>query len=295
MQVVRFEEKLNCPIVVCLGYFGCMHLGHVELVRIAKQRAAETGAKVALFTFSNNHLAVLGRENSVIYTFDERLTIYANLGIDYVIAAEFDGNFCKQTSRDFVSALAKYDLNGVVCGFDYSFGSDRADSDSLRSELAGICSVDVVQPICRNGEKISTTLVRKLLREHDIAAVNTLLSENYFAVGLVEGGRHVGSRLGFPTANIAVNSGKFLPLGVYGAKTVLDGKQYRAIVNIGQKPTFGISAVNVEAHLLDFDGNLYGKTLKLSFDRYLRPIYCFEDANELAVQLQKDKEAVLND
>lgn len=294
MQVVSFDEKLNCPIVLCLGYFGCMHIGHLELIRVAKHRALVTGAKVALFTFSNNHLACLGKDKTVIYTFEERLSIYRSLGIDYVISVKFDEEFRNKSGQDFVKGLTRYNLIGVVCGFDYSYGRDRMNADALRNELS-VCSVEIVQPISINGEKVSTTMVRRLLSEHAVVEANALLSEKYFIEGKVEHGRHIGTQMGFPTANLVVDAEKFLSMGVYSATTLIDGKKYRAIVNIGQKPTFGIATPNVEAHLLYFDGELYGKTIKLSIDRFLRPICRFESAEGLVDQIQKDKEAVLND
>ena len=101
--------------------------------------------------------------------------------------------------------------------------------------------------------------------------------------------------MGFPTANLQVSSEKLLPIGVYGGTTVIDGKSYRAIVNIGQKPTFGLDYVNIEAHILNFDGDLYDKSLKISLTRYLRPVRKFSDVNELKEQLKQDRTTVLND
>ena len=296
MQVIEFGKKLNCPIVLCLGYFGTMHSGHVKLLEVAKQRARECGGKVALFTFSNNHLQVLGRDSTVVYTYPERLLLYESLGVDVVIATEFSNEFRACTGKQFVEQLlASYDLRGVVCGFDYSCGSDRMNCSQLIAQLDGTCSVDVVDAICWNGEKISTSLIRKLLLEANISTVNELLSEPYFVTGNVVHGRHVGIALGFPTANLQVSSEKLLPIGVFGGLTEIDGKTYRAIINIGQKPTFGLDYVNIEAHILNFDGDLYGKTLKLSLTRFLRPICKYSDANELVEQLKQDRERVLND
>ena len=295
MQVIRFGEKLNTPIVVCLGYFGSMHKGHVKLLEVAKLRAAERNAKVALFTFCNNHLKVLGKDSAVVYTFEERLNIYQNLGVDYVLVAEFDNNFRNQTGALFVEQLTKYNLKGVVCGFDYRCGSDRMDEQQLTNSLENICKVDVVDAICWNGAKISTTLIRRLLSESKVESVNLLLSEPYFLIGKVVHGRHVGSAMGFPTANLQISGEKELPIGVYGGRTVIDGKTYRAIVNVGQKPTFGLDYVNVEAHLLNFDGDLYGKELKIALTKYLRPISKFDSAEALAEQLKRDKEVVLHD
>lgn len=272
-----------------------MHKGHVKLLEVAKRRADELNAKIALFTFSNNHLKVLGKESKVVYTFDERLIVYQNLGVDYVLAAEFDNNFRGLTGVEFASMLASYNLKGAVCGFDYRCGSDRMDAQQFKNALANVCNVDVVEAICWNGVKISTTLIRDLLDKSDVESVNSLLSEPYFLTGKVVHGRHVGSSIGFPTANLQISSEKELPIGVYGGETEVDGRTYRAIVNVGQKPTFGLDYVNVEAHILDFEGDLYGQNLKVTLTKFLRPISKFSSANELVEQLKKDKEVVLHD
>ena len=295
MQVIEFGKQLNCPIVLCLGYFGTMHSGHVKLLEVAKLRARELHANVALFTFSNNHLKVLGKDSTVVYTYSERLELYQNLGVDVVLSAEFNNEFRASTGNQFVEQLVQYNLKGVVCGFDYSCGSDHMNSKALADRLTGICNVDIVDAICWNGTKVSTTLVRELLENADISTANKLLSEPYFVMGNIVHGRRVGSSMGFPTANIQVSNEKLLPIGVYGGATEIDGKTYRAIVNIGQKPTFGLDYVNIEAHILNFDGDLYGKSLKVQLTRFLRPIHKFNDAQELVEQLKQDRETVLND
>lgn len=295
MQLLQFGEKLNCPIVVCLGYFGCMHKGHRHLVDVAMQRASECNAKVALFTFSNNHLAVLGKDTKVVYTLDERLDIYSSVSVDYVITATFNDEFRNLSGELFLQQLCKYNLKGAVCGFDFSCGRDRLYCNDVKRYLSSICSVDIVDAVLWNDEKISTTLVRKLLAQNDIMRVNQLLTEPYFLTGRVTHGRHVGSRLGFPTANLQVDSDKVLPRGVFSAQTTLNGVTYPVIVNIGSKPTFDLEQSNVEAHIIGFDGNLYGKTIKISLTKFLRDIRKFDSVDQLAEQLNKDKEVTLND
>ena len=295
MQVIEFGKQLNCPIVLCLGYFGTMHSGHIKLIELAKQCAQQHKAKVALFTFSNNHLKVLGKDATVVYTYSERLELYKSLGVDLVLAAEFNNEFRSSTGNQFVEQLIQYNLKGVVCGFDYSCGSDRMDSITLTERLSKVCDVDIVDAICWNNVKVSTSLVRELLFQSDISTVNKLLSEPYFIIGKVVHGRGVGNGMGFPTANLQVSTEKLLPLGVFGGRVEIDGKTYRAIVNIGQKPTFGLDYVNLEAHILNFDGDLYGRSLKVSLTRFLRPICKFNDVYELIEQLKQDRETVLND
>ena len=295
MQLIDFGQKLNEPIVLCLGYFGCMHRGHVALLDKAKRRACECGAKVALFTFSNNHMRVLGKAVKVLYTFDERLNIYNGLGVDYILAAEFTEQFRMSSGAEFVQQLADYNLMGVVCGFDYTCGSDRLGSSELQKALSQICPVDVVEPVCWNGQKVSTTLIRTLLADNQLISANELLSEPYFVTGKVVSGRNVGSKIGFPTANLQIDADKTLPEGVYGGVVELDGCLRKCIVNIGSKPTFDVDSATVEVHVLDFDGNLYGRRLKVSLTKFLRGIRKFASAQELTQQLQTDKGIILND
>ena len=124
---------------------------------------------------------------------------------------------------------------------------------------------------------------------------NTLLSQPYFVTGVVEDGRKVGRSISFPTANLKISDEKLLPVGVYGGKTTVDGKQYNAIVNIGAKPTFNLLQNSVEAHLVGFSGDLYGKTLTVELTKFLRGVKKFENKEQLAEQLKFDLECVAND
>ncbi|MCH5160069.1 MAG: riboflavin biosynthesis protein RibF [Clostridiales bacterium] len=295
MQLIEFGQKLNEPVVVCLGYFGCMHKGHVSLLDMAKRRAVKHGAKIALFTFSNNHLRVLGKDVKVLYTFEERLSLYESLGVDYVLKTEFTDEFRKISGTQFIQLLTSYNLRGVVCGFDYAFGSDRLTSGELSRQLSDKCSVDVVDAVCWDGNKVSTTLIRSLLSDNQLTTANNLLSEPFFLFGSVVDGRKVGTKIGFPTANLQIDSDKLLVEGVYGGTVTLDGKSYKCIVNIGSKPTFDVDSATVEAHIIDFEGNLYGQVLKVSLTRFLRKISKFSSPLELTQQLRIDRENVLND
>lgn len=295
MRIIKFGEKYDRPIVVCLGYFGCMHLGHLELLKAAKVRAEQFGADVALFTFENNHLRVLGKDTKVLYTFSERTGIYERLGVDVTLAALFDNGFKNQTGNSFLSRVAEYDVKAVVCGFDHRCGCDGLSSSGISDFFRDVCPVDVIGQISADGEKVSTTLIRRLIGENDLERANKLLSENFFVEGKVCEGRKVGRTLGFPTANLETDGDKFLPLGVYSAITDVGAEKYLSIVNIGSTPTFSISRLAFEVHLLGFDGDLYGRTLKVSLKKFLRPICKFGDAKILREQLQKDKENALRD
>lgn len=295
MQIIKLGEQLNCPIVVCLGFFGCMHKGHTTLLEHARTHAKQFNAKVALFTFSNNHLTVLGRDKTVVYTLDERLSLYRELGVDCVITAEFDNEFKQMSGKVFLSQFKSYDLKAVVCGFDHRCGSDRLDFNGIKKYFTDICPVDVVDEVTVDGTKISTSLLRKYLQDNQIEKVNALLSEPYFVIGKVTHGRGIGKTLGFPTANVSVSEDKLLPNGVFAAKVAADGKTYRAIINIGNTPTFEIARNTFEVHILDFNGDLYGKSIKVSIVKYIRPITKFSSPDELRSQLNHDREVALND
>lgn len=295
MQIFKLGEKINDNIVLCLGFFGCMHKGHIELLNRAKLNAQAAGCKVALFTFSNNHLAVLKRDATLPYTFDERLSIYQSLGVDYVITAQFDNEFKRLSGESFLSLLKQYRLQALICGFDHRCGSDRIDSMAIKKYFAGVCPVEIVDEVTVDGIKVSTTLLRQYLINNQIDKANAVLSEPFFVVGKVAHGRGVGKTLGFPTANVSVPDEKLMPSGVFSSKVKVDDKVYPAIVNIGTTPTFDFASKVFEAHIIGFNGDLYGKTVKVSLVKYLRPIQKFNSAEELSMQLQRDKEAALND
>lgn len=294
MQIVKFGEKFNSPIVVALGFFGCMHKGHLQLLHQAKQIARQNNAKVALFTFQNNHLQLLGSNVKQLYVFDERCKIYQNLGVDVLLTAQFDEQFKNTCANDFLKILSAYNLQGVVCGFDYTCGSDRQNSQYVCNFFANV-PVKIVDAVCQNGEKISTTYVRNLLADCKIQQANELLSQKFFFDGMVVHGRNVGSKLGFPTANVQVDIDKFLPTGVFAGYVELNQKFYRCIVNIGAKPTYNINESTVEVHIIDFCGDLYGQNLTVNLTKFLRPICKFDSAQQLIQQLKIDKENCLDD
>ncbi len=293
MEVVSFGQNFNKPVVLCLGFFDCMHVGHVALLQQAKQLAEN--CSVALFTFNNNHFETLKRPSKLIYTFDERLGIYQELGVDVTIHARFNKEFMSKSGKQFLDELSCYNLKAVVCGEDFTCGSDLMNADEVRKTLANVCPVKVVDLVTSNGQKIGSTLVRKLLGENNVADANKLLSQPFHFVGTVQHGRSVGHTLGFPTVNVAVPSEKLAPQGVYVGHAMVDGVCYKAVVNVGTVPTFGIDKPLVEAHLINFDGNLYGKVVKISLLSFLRPVQKFDNAEDLKTQLIKDVEVASHD
>lgn len=293
MEVISLEQNFNRPIVLCLGFFDCMHVGHVALLEEAKKMAKD--CSVALFTFCNSHFETLKRPVKLIYTFNERLSLYKTLGVDVTVYANFDADFMSLSGKEFLKLISKFKLKGVVCGKDFTCGSDVLSANDVKNLMQDVCPVRVVNLVEENGQKVCSSLIRNFIVENKIQLANKYLSEPFFFEGVVEHGRAVGHTLGFPTANLAVSSEKLTPQGVFSGVVAVDEKKYHAVVNVGSIPTFNLQKTVVEAHLLGFDGDLYGKTVKISLTNFLRHIQKFPDASALKKQLSKDVEVVKND
>ena len=211
-------------------------------------------------------------------------------------SATFDKQFMNMSADEFLQILTRYTIKHVVCGFDYTCGRDRKDSNYVKNYLANLgIGCTIVDEVMTDGVKISSTLVRKLLLENNVEGANRLLFQPYFVTGVVEHGRKVGRLMQFPTANLAVSPEKLLPTGVYGGVANVDGKTYRALVNVGGKPTFNLEQNSVEVHLIGFDGDLYGKILTVELTKFLRNVQKFDDKQSLAEQIKLDMEKVAND
>lgn len=289
MKVFSIQEKYDKPVTLCLGFFDCMHTGHQKLLNCARDVAESS--EIALFTFRNSHFETLNRPTKLIYTFDERLALYESLGVQTVVTAQFDANFMSMSGRDFLQKLSEnFNLSAVVCGEDFTCGSDLLDALGVKKFFENICKVSVVSLVKTelDNKKICSSLIRELLLNNQIEVANKYLSQPFFFLGKVVHGRNVGESLGFPTANLNIPKEKIAPLGVYMGLAQVDGKVYKSIVNIGNTPTFELQEQKVEAHLLDFSGDLYGKDVKISLLRYLRPIEKFDNAKLLREQLKRD-------
>ena len=296
MKYLDLKTKYDCPIAVALGFFDCIHIGHRLLVNTAREYSTSNkGTESALFTFSNDPSEFLGREKQ-IYSFDERACALSDLGLDILISAEFDKEFADLSPVGFLDMLTeKLNIKAMIAGKDYTFGKfAKGDVAFMKSycEAKGI-EVITVNFEERDGHKISTTDMKNLVKSGDIDSLNSLLSEPYFMIGKVVHARHVGTKLGFPTANIVISDSKLsLADGVYATVLSVDGKNYPSMTNVGAKPTFGIEIPSIETYVLDFNGDLYGKTVKLSYVTRIRSIQKFSSADALKSQLARDTERV---
>ena len=297
MRVIGFNEKTNNPIILCLGGFDSIHLGHKKLIFKAQELKKELGSDVAVFTYDNDIGSIGGKTGGLVFTYEERLGILSWLGVDEICLAHFSKEYANTQPQDFLAYLnCNRNITALVCGNDFRFGKNALGNTDLLKEYCLKNSLALY--ICdfeynEEGNKISTTQIKNLLEIGDISKVNTLLGSRYFIEGEVVKGRQVGKTLGFPTANIEFPADKRIPKpAVYATSVVLNGKEYRGITNVGNAPTFNCEHSLIECHIDGFSGDLYGKKLKIYFDFFIRENKKFDSVNQLILQLEEDLKVI---
>ncbi len=263
----------------------------------AKIYAKETGADFLVFTFGGNLKNALNNSgDKSIYLPFERKRIIEGIGADEVFFAPITKDFLSLNAREFLDFLnQRFSPIAYVSGQDYRFGKrGEGDVEYLKvyaKERAQQCFT--VQTENYNEEKISTTRIKTYLAQGDVKTASDMLGASYFITGKVFQDRKIGQKLGFPTVNIKLDSDKFRLLdGVYKGRVILDGTTYKTVINYGARPTYDLDEKLVEAHIIDFDGNLYDREITLYFDEFMRSIKKFSSGEQLKIQLKSDVESV---
>lgn len=286
------EQKLNIgSCVLALGFFDGVHIAHRDLLSKAREVARARGLKLGIFTFgsSGNIKADVQR----LYDDEEKAELFEALGADFVVYADFS-RLAGSSPEDFVKRTLCGELGCQVCvaGFNFRFGkgaaADSARLAALMTEAGG--EAIILDEITADGITLSATLIRGLITSGRIEEANGYLGAPYYIKGRVLHGRSDGRKLGFPTANIKIDVSKITPkAGVYRTAVLVDGRIYSAVSNIGTCPTFEGTETRLEAHLIDFDGDLYGKEIRVYLLGYLREEKRFESLDELKMQINIDK------
>ncbi len=275
------DKRITSGSVMLLGGFDGLHVGHRQLLSRAKTYDLPIGV-----------MTIVGGKDEGLFTFEERESIFRANGVDFVFELSFL-EIKDLSPSAFLELLQKeFSPKAFICGEDFRFGAGACGTPKWIEEW-GQVRVEVLSLVEIAGEKVSSSNVKALLQNGKIEEANLRLGERFFLLGKVEKDRQVGRTLGFPTANIAYPQGKFaLKKGVYETRVCVDGKEYKGITNYGARPTFENEIVWTETYLDGFDGDLYGKELRVEFVRFLREITKFSGAEELKAQLTKDIEAV---
>lgn len=283
--------------VIALGFFDGVHLGHAALLTLARKRANAMGLRAAALTFDTHpDTLVFHQPVPLINTIEDRKWLMeTRFGLDEVLVAHFDQAMMEMPWESFVDdyLIGSLGAKHVICGHDFSFGYRGQGSPARlrrRCSLHGV-GVDVVDKVVRGGVTISSTHIRQLIRQGDLEGAAQLLGHCHFLSGPVTHGKELGRRLGFPTANLPLPAGILAPaFGVYAAKVTLpNGASHPAVTNVGIRPTVHDSlGPLVEAWLMDYDGQLYGETIRVDFYTRLRGEQKFPDLESLKAEVLRN-------
>ncbi len=284
--------------VVTVGSFDGIHLGHREVLATVMARAEAEGRAAVAVTFEPHPAAVVRPEQAPLRltTGPERQELLAQSGLDYAIFLRFDPAMARWTPEEFVDrvVVARCQCRLLVIGPDHHFGHDRAGGEAVLRELGRSKGFDVVvvPPVELGGAVVSSTRIRGLLGAGDLNGAAQCLGRAYAVSGVVQRGAARGRQLGVPTANLAVPANKQLPPdGVYAVRVEWGGGEAEGMLNQGSRPTFGDGRRLLEAHLFDFSGDLYGRTLRITWVRQLREVRKFDSMVALQEQLERDRQA----
>ena len=278
--------------VYALGFFDGVHLGHQALLTACSSLAGRYGCSAGVVTFvSHPDALVHGAAPKLLGTVESRCQLLRDYGMDGILQLPFDEALKTMPWQSFLEMLVEQGACGFVCGEDFRFGHRGEGSAKTLAEFCSrrdLCWA-VVPDRLRDGVRVSSTHIRALIEAGEMETAVRFLGHPHVLTGTVVKGKQLGRTIGIPTANLALPEGVVCPrFGVYACKAVVDGAEYLAVTNVGVRPTVSGEGVTVEPWLLDFDGDLYGKTLVLHFYSFLRPEMRFDSLDALAAEIRKN-------
>ena len=281
--------------VATIGFFDGVHLGHTYLLKQLKSEAQQRNMQSVVVTFAN-HPRLFFDPNCGLKQLtlsDDKVTLLKQNGVDEVVMLQFDEHLSKLTSREFMQLLVeKYGVKLLLMGYDHRFGSDRNTSFDEYIEYGSQLGLEIKRcdGFSESEVMVSSSKVRRALELWDIPLANKLLGYKYFIKGRVIEGQKIGRQIGFPTANLDVDTLKLIPSdGVYVVEVVVREFIYRGVLNIGSRPTVDGDKRTIEVHIIGYEGDeLYGEELELRFLRFLRYEQRFSSLDDLREQIRKD-------
>ena len=303
MKIIHAANELKAEgkkVCLAIGVFDGVHLGHQQIIRQTISDARQHDAIAVVLTFDRhpNSIVAPDRVPPLIYSLPQKLRAIESLGADALLLIQFDKKFSEQTGEEFIRSLARDfgKIHSICVGADFVFGHKRSGNVELLKKLGAELNFSVhgLSAVSLDGQVVSSTRVRETIRAGDFDAASQMLGRTYAISGRVVEGDRLGQKLGFPTANLDATSLNLPPNGVYSGCTKLNGQFFRVALNIGLRPTVASAKpqIRVEAHLLDFAGELYGEDLEIEIGEKLRDERKFNSTSELREQISKDIESV---
>lgn len=295
--IENLQEKYE-NLSLALGTFDGIHKGHQLLIRNTVKRAKETGGKSMVLTFSEHPQKIFKGVTTpiLINTHKEKIHLLRQLGVDVVVFAHFTEEFKNLSAPEFFLEIIKNKLNAkyIFAGFNYTFGKKRQGNPELLMELGKKFDIEVniIEPVKHNDKIISSTLIREFIENGDMDKAREYLGSDLIIIGEVEHGKKIGRTLGFPTANLKIFNKIYPPRGIYGVEVLIEGEtQLRdGLLNIGFNPTIpnDFPKLAVEVHILDFNGDIYGKEILVKIKKYTRPEVKCNSLDELKELIHSD-------
>lgn len=299
INVENFKED-RFETAIALGNFDGVHIGHQKLIKEMVENSKKFGLKSSVLLFNNHTKTVLeGKGPKLITSLKQKYDLIESLGVDIIYTMTFNENIMKLSPEEFVNGILIEKLNckAVVVGTDYRFGHKASGNADLLREL-GIrfnFLVNIVSPMYVDNEIVSSTKIRELITKGDLDMVKILLGRDYSLCGKVIHGKKMGTKLGFPTANIELLENYIVPKkGVYNTRTIIDNNKYLSATSVGYNPTFNEDILKIESHIIDFNENIYDKIVEIVFIKYLRDEFKFDTLDLLVEQMNKDIVTILS-
>ncbi|MEE8419306.1 MAG: bifunctional riboflavin kinase/FAD synthetase [Dehalococcoidales bacterium] len=296
---MQVEEELagfspQKDMLLTIGVFDGVHLGHKYLISRLKEQAAEKDLLSGIVTFRQHPLELLAPQTRLPYltSLDEKVYLLKEAGADVVIPLTFSDELARLGAGRFAGLLKKHlRMAGLIIGPDFALGKNREGNAETLVKLGREMGffVTVINPVLINGEVISSTAIRKALAEGDVKKMIALIGRSFSLKGRIVAGDGRGRKLGFPTANMEIDEGQTLPAdGIYATRSYIDDRVYQSVTNIGTRPTFGDNQRTVETYILDYSDNLYGQELKIDIVERLRGEKRFDSVEKLEEQMAED-------
>lgn len=299
MEIITSLEQLHsfaAPCVVALGTFDGLHRGHLDVIGTAKQEAEQTGAKLAVFTFSNHPLEWINPAHVpvALVTPAVKLQLLENFGVDVLIDIPFNQLVADLLPQQFLERLSALNYSCLVVGENFTYGQRGVGNVYTLAASAQAMGFKLIvrKLVSNNGTIVSSTEIRRLIKAGEVQQAAKMLGRSYSISGIVAHGNERGRLLGYPTANMElVDAHVAIPQGgVYAVRAYVDGGVYGGMANIGKNPTFGdVEKPRLETNIFGFSGDIYGKTLTIEFVQRIRGEVKFAGIDALKAQLAQDK------
>lgn len=295
MEIIEIDlnYKAQEESVIALGNFDGVHRGHIELITKAIENSKKLNIKSSLLLFNEHtdNLIKVGKKD-IITTNKTKFDILEKLGIDIIYLINFTREFMSYSPIKFLDdfLVKNLKIKGVVVGYDYTYGYKKSGNiEFLRENKSLFETVEIIEQISYKGEKISSSLIRKLIENGKIKDANFLLSRPYKLIGEIIHAKGLGKKMGYPTANLKLIDNFVIPkFGVYDTDIIIKGKKYKASTNIGTNPTVEHDGIKIEAHILDFNEDIYDEIVELELLDFVRAELKFNSVEELFEQIAKD-------